>query len=94
MSEQPSSTPKNPRHPGHTCCARRTSRIIGIRQVATMVDLSPSTINRKIAKGSFPAKIQISRRRVGWLLADIEAWIRAKEPAPAADGAGNRVQPS
>ena len=59
----------------------QTRHILGIDEVVEMVRLSPSTIFRQIAAGTFPCPIRLSPNRIGWLKSEIEAWIaaRAKE---------------
>ena len=39
-------------------------------------------IRRMIARGVFPAAIQLSPNRVGWRLSDIVAWKRSRPTAP------------
>ncbi len=44
-------------------------------EVVAMVSLSGSTINKKVADGSFPKPQKIGSRAVAWRRADIEKWI-------------------
>jgi prophage regulatory protein len=41
--------------------------------------LSKSTIERQMRDGDFPKPREFSDRRVGWLVAEVDAWI-AKRP--------------
>jgi prophage regulatory protein len=55
---------------------RSTPRIIlRLRQVVARTGLSRSTIYERIHAGEFPAQIALGARAVGWLEADVEAWI-------------------
>jgi prophage regulatory protein len=38
------------------------------------VPLSDSTVDRLEAKGLFPKRVKLGVRKVGWRLAEIEAW--------------------
>ncbi len=49
--------------------------ILRLRQVVARTGLSRSTIYERIHAGQFPAQIPLGARAVGWLEADIEAWI-------------------
>jgi prophage regulatory protein len=54
---------------------REPDRIIRLKTVLARTGLSRSTIYRKIAEGSFPAKIKISTHGTGWHESDINRWI-------------------
>ncbi len=57
---------------------RSTPRVIlRLRQVVARTGLSRSTIYERIQAGEFPAQISLGARAVGWLEADIDAWIAA-----------------
>jgi len=65
-------------------------RIIRRREVQRTTGLSRSSLYRLIAAGSFPSSIQLSANAVGWLEAEISAWIagrvaasRSGNPRPA-----------
>ena len=49
--------------------------ILRLRQVMARTGLSRSTIYERIQAGEFPAQIALGARAVGWLEADIDAWI-------------------
>lgn len=50
-------------------------RIIRMKTVLARTGLSRSTIYRKIAEGTFPAKLRISTNGTGWHEFDINRWI-------------------
>jgi prophage regulatory protein len=52
--------------------------ILRLRQVVARTGLSRSTIYERIQAGEFPVQIALGARAVGWLEADIEAWIGAQ----------------
>jgi prophage regulatory protein len=52
--------------------------ILRRRQVEARVGLRRSTLYQRIAEQTFPAPIRIGRRAVGWLLSDVEDWLRAR----------------
>jgi prophage regulatory protein len=53
-------------------------KILRIRDVMVMIGLARSTIYKYIAEGHFLKQIRLGRRAVGWLLSDIERWLRMK----------------
>lgn len=59
------SAPAVPRTPG---------RLLKISDVVREVSLSQATIYRMMARGEFPRSRVISRQRVAWIEAEIEAW--------------------
>ncbi|GEO82978.1 helix-turn-helix transcriptional regulator [Pararhodospirillum oryzae] len=58
---------------------REPDRIIRLKTVLSRTGLSRSTIYRKIAEGSFPARLRISTNGTVWHESDINRWI--KNPA-------------
>jgi prophage regulatory protein len=54
---------------------RQTDRIIRLKTVLSRTGLSRSTIYRKIAEGTFPARLKISANGTGWHESDINRWI-------------------
>lgn len=42
--------------------------------VVALVSLAEATIQREIREGKFPRPRQISGRRVGWLVRELEEW--------------------
>jgi prophage regulatory protein len=49
--------------------------IITKKQLLLIVPYTPQHILRLEKKGKFPRRIRIGPRRVGWYLAEIEAWL-------------------
>lgn len=47
-------------------------------EVAAATSLSPDTIRRLVAGGQFPRPLRLSQRAVGWLSAEVDAWIEAR----------------
>lgn len=50
--------------------------ILRLRTVLDRTGLTRSTLYRKVAEGSFPQQVAISRRCVGWRASDLDAWLR------------------
>ncbi len=46
--------------------------------VAAAVSLAEATIQRQVREGEFPAPRQISGRRVGWLVREVEEWAESR----------------
>ena len=61
-------------------------RIITRKELRLMVPFTPQHIGRLERAGKFPKRIRIGERRVGWRLADVEAWLeqRVRESSGAA----------
>lgn len=55
------------------------TNIIKIRKVCEITALSKATIYREMKKGNFPVPLQLTERNVGWLEADINAWIVSRQ---------------
>lgn len=53
-------------------------RILRLTEVTNKIGLSRSSVYRFIEIGEFPKQIQLSKRTVGWLESDVDAWINAK----------------
>ena len=62
---------KNQQLPTHTVVLRR-------RTVEARTGLSRSTIYLRMAQGSFPKSIPLGPRAIGWLEAEVEAWLQAQ----------------
>jgi prophage regulatory protein len=52
--------------------------ILRLPTVKARTGLSRSTIYQHVADGSFPRPISLGARAVGWVEADVEAWISRK----------------
>ena len=51
------------------------SRVLRLPQVREKTGLSRSGIYERIKNGGFPAPINLGGRTVGWLDAEVDAWI-------------------
>jgi prophage regulatory protein len=49
-----------------------------LREVVHATGLSRSTLLRLERAGSFPRKVKLSARRVGWVEAEVGDWLRAR----------------
>lgn len=63
-----------------------------------VVAMSLSTIEEEIRQGRFPKPRQVSGRRVGWLVRELEEWAEARPqsdlPCPPNTGASKRKDPA
>ena len=50
-------------------------RIVRFRELRQTIQLSRSTIWRKVRAGEFPKPIALGKAAVGWLSSEIQAWI-------------------
>ena len=55
---------------------------VDLPEAASLLALSTATLQRLVRTNAFPKPRQLSGRRVGWLLREIEAWA---EERPIAD---------
>jgi prophage regulatory protein len=53
-------------------------QVITKKELRLMVPYSPQHIARLEKKGEFPKRIAIGKRRVGWWLSEIEAWLEER----------------
>lgn len=51
---------------------------IDLDTAAAFVALSPSTVEKLVREGAFPKPRQLSGRRVGYLVRELEEWIEAR----------------
>lgn len=67
---------------------------VDIEGAAALTSLSVSTIEAEERAGNFPRKRQLSGRRTGYLVAEIEAWASSRPVSglapPENSGHGNR----
>ena len=61
-------------------------RIIRRPAVEGRTGLSRSTIYLKIAQGSFPRPVTLGLRAVGWIEAEVDAWIQNQVAASRGRG--------
>lgn len=66
---------QQPTHEMYVFGVRAPMAILRLPAVKARTGLSRATIYRKIQCAEFPRPHQLSQRAVGWLEADIEAWI-------------------
>ena len=76
-------------------------RFIRPIEVLRMIGVSRTTLWRMVQAGAFPKPVRITDRSRGYLLEDVEAWMKARAERPAAPpllvaelAAGRRRQPS
>lgn len=55
-----------------------SNKMLRLRAVQDWTGLSRSTIYAMMKSGSFPKNITLGARAVGWLDADIQAWIDSR----------------
>jgi len=53
-------------------------KILRLPTVKDLTGLSRSTIYLRISKNEFPAPISLGGRAVGWVEADVNAWLSEK----------------
>lgn len=53
-------------------------KIIRIKQVIQATGLPRSSLYKRIAEGGFPKPVPLGGRSVGWLEAEIMAWLQRK----------------
>jgi prophage regulatory protein len=69
-------------------------RFIRPSEVLRMIGVSRTTLWRMVRDGLFPAPVRITDRSRGYVLDDVEAWMRERVQRPAAPGAsGERPLP-
>jgi len=72
-------TKKSPTDPEGTAAVRlRPPVFIGSAEVCRRSGLSRSTIWRRMRDGSFPQSVRISKGRVAWIEAEIDAWCKER----------------
>jgi predicted DNA-binding transcriptional regulator AlpA len=58
-------------------------QILSLDQAAFRAGIVRRTLERLLAEGTGPAKVQVSKRRVGILESDLERWLNSRRlPAP------------
>lgn len=55
--------------------ARASDSILRVRHVRARTGLSVSTIYRREAAGTFPARVGMGPSSVGWYASDVARWI-------------------
>jgi prophage regulatory protein len=54
-------------------------RILRLQEVKARTTLGRSTIYDAIARGDFPQPMKLGLRAVGWIEAEIDAWVEARK---------------
>ena len=67
-------------HPARARHAPEPNRLIGEAECKRISGLSRTTRWRLEKCKLFPARRRLSPNRVGWLLSEIQTWIREREP--------------
>ena len=63
------------------------NRMLRLHAVKSVTGLSRSTIYLRMAQGSFPRSVSLGGRAVGWIEAEVEAWL-STQIARSREGAG------
>ncbi len=65
------------------------TRFLRLPEVRSRTGLSRSTIYMRLELGRFPRPVSLGERAVGWIEAEVEAWIRERvEERRDGDGPG------
>ena len=56
-------------------------RIVDFKEAEDLTGISEATIRRRLAAGDFPAKVKLSTGRVGFVAAEVIAWVEARKVA-------------
>jgi prophage regulatory protein len=54
---------------------RRKDSLVRLPEVKARTGLSAATIYRKVGRGEFPPKVQLSANVVAWYMSDLDAWV-------------------
>jgi prophage regulatory protein len=68
-------------------------RFIRPSEVLRMIGVSRTTLWRMVRDGLFPAPVRITTRNRGYVLADVEAWMRDRVEPPARGEASEGSRP-
>jgi len=63
--------------------ARNTRVLLRRRQVEALTGLARSTIYKLIARGDFPAPVQLTAKAVAWPSDAVSAWVDARMTSSA-----------
>ena len=64
----------------------RKDRLIRLKEVLTMVNISRSTLYRLIRSGAFPEPVRLGERVVAWWESEVRAWMASRPKARAGRG--------
>lgn len=62
----------------HNLYGGNVYKIIRLPEVKKVTGLSRSTIYKMMNEKTFPAQISLGAKSVGWLEADIQAWVQER----------------
>jgi prophage regulatory protein len=60
---------------GQGATDRRQDRLLRFPEVFIRTGLSDSTMRRREAKGTFPARVPMGPKMVGWYESDVGRWV-------------------
>jgi prophage regulatory protein len=63
-------------------------KIIRLPSVKALTGLSRSTIYAMTAAGTFPARVKLGARAVGWVREEVEAWMQSRIDNNRVHGSG------
>ncbi len=52
--------------------------VLSKKQAAQLINISPDTLDRLHQRGDGPPRLQISDRRVGYRLRDLNLWLKTR----------------
>jgi prophage regulatory protein len=58
------------------------NNVLRRKDLKTATGLSPATVYRMIARGEFPRPVKLGLQAVGWMRADVDAWLNARRDPP------------
>lgn len=61
-----------------TAQAQKAPTILRRKQVEARTGLARSTIYQHVRAGTFPAPISLGAKSVGWIEAEVNAWLEAR----------------
>jgi predicted DNA-binding transcriptional regulator AlpA len=62
-------------------------QVLSLDQAAFRAGIVRRTLERLLVEGAGPAKVQVSKRRVGILEDDLDKWIRSRRLPPPGEAA-------
>lgn len=73
---------------------QENQQVLRTAEVIRRCGIARTTLWRMERAGQFPRRRQLSSRTVGWLAADVDAWILSRAPAGPQEGTATaRVSP-
>ena len=71
---------------------RRRSRILRLPEVASRLGVSHDTVRRMVRDGRFPPPLEIARRSIGWLEADLDVWLAERRRIANTHASGRELR--